>query len=702
VNLTGVGLGAAVVIGVCTALLGLVLPSRARPAAVGVGTALTGAAGVLAGAAALAGRSFTVALPGVLPLSGVEFALDALGGLFVAVTGAVAVAASVFAIGYARSHGLGARGVQVVFPLFVLAMLLVPAAASVGTLLVCWELMALTSLLLVLAEHRQRREVAAAGRWYAVMTHLGFLAILTGLLLFAAHATDDSFTALRQAAQQLPPGVGGAVFVATLIGFGSKAGVVPLHAWLPRAHPEAPSHVSALMSAAMVNLGVYGIIRVGFDLLGFSMLGAGARWWWLLVLGLGAVSAVYGILQAAMSTDLKRLLGYSTTENMGLVLVGLGAAGLFASLGQPVLAGLALGAALLHVLNHAAFKSLLFLAAGSVLHATGTRDLDALGGLRTAMPVTTGLFGLGALGASALPPGTAFVSEWLLLQALIHGLPSAGGASTLTGTGTSTAMAIAMPVAVAAIALSAGLAVATFVKAFGVGFLAKPRSAQAERAHESPPSMLAGMGLAAIACIALALLPTTVLPALSSAVAAAGTAAVGSHPAEAGLITLRLAGVAGVLSPLSLAVALLLGALLTAGLARAVTARRQRGGALGPGGGRRVARLWDCGGGPLSARMEYTATSFAEPLQRVFDDVVAPETDVDVDHHVESRYLVRAVEYRRRVPDRIERRLYQPILDGVAWWGRVGRGVASGSVHRYLGYGFYTVCAALLLLALAR
>ena len=684
-NLTGVGLGAAVVIGVCTALLGLVLPSRARPAAVGVGTALIGAAGVLAGAAALAGRSFTVALPGVLPLSGVEFALDALGGLFVAVTGAVAVAASVYAIGYARSHGLGARGVQVVFPLFVLAMLLVPAAASVGTLLVCWELMALTSLLLVLAEHRQRREVAAAGRWYAVMTHLGFLAILTGLLLFAAHATDDSFTALRQAAQQLPPGVGGAVFVATLIGFGSKAGVVPLHAWLPRAHPEAPSHVSALMSAAMVNLGVYGIIRVGFDLLGFSMLGAGARWWWLLVLGLGAVSAVYGILQAAMSTDLKRLLGYSTTENMGLVLVGLGAAGLFASLGQAALAGLALGAALLHVLNHAAFKSLLFLAAGSVLHATGTRDLDALGGLRTAMPVTTGLFGLGALGASALPPGTAFVSEWLLLQALIHGLPSAGGV-------TSTATAIAMPLAVAAVALTAGLAVATFVKAFGVGFLAKPRSAAPEGARESPVAMLAGMGLAGLACVLLALLPTLVVPAVS----VASGFVLGGGPALSGELTLRLVGVTGALSPLLLAVALLVAVVLAAGLTRVVTARRRVGVA------RRSARLWDCGGGPLSARMEYTATSFAEPLQRVFDDVVAPETDVDVDHHEESRYLVRAVEYRRRVPDRIERRLYQPVLGAVAGWGEVGRRLATGSVHRYLGYGFYTVCAAFMLLAVIR
>jgi len=493
------------------------------------------------------------------------------------------------------------------------------------------------------------------------------------LLEFAAHAGGDSFAALRVAAGNLSPTVRGVVFVATLVGFSSKAGIVPLHAWLPRAHPEAPSHVSALMSAAMVNLGVYGIVRVGFDLLG-----GGARWWWLLVLVLGAVSAVYGIVQAAMSTDLKRLLGYSTTENMGLVLVGVGAAGMFATAGDRVLAGLALAAALLHVVNHAAFKTVLFLAAGSVLHATGSRDLDALGGLRAGMPVTTAVFGWGALAASALPPGTAFVSEWLLLQALIHGLPASGVAT-----------AIAMPVAVAAVALTAGLAVATFVKAFGVGFLAKPRSAAARTARESPPSMLFGMGLAGVACAVLALAPTLVLPAVGRAASQAWPS---GGAAVTGAVTLRLTGVAGSLSPLLLATALLAAMILVVGVLRVVVVRRAR----------RVARLWDCGAGPLSARMEYTATSFAEPLQRVFDDVVRPDTDVDVTHFEESRYLVAAVAYRRTVTDRIERRLYQPVLDVVAAWGQAGRRLATGSVHRYLGYGFYTVCGLLIWLVVVR
>ncbi|WP_214364556.1 proton-conducting transporter membrane subunit [Pseudonocardia sp. H11422] len=672
-SLVQAGLTLVVAVGALSVVAALLVPRAARPAAVGGGIALCGVAGVVAGTAALAGQGWSVALPGLLPLAGVVLTVDALGGVFLAVVGAVAVAVGIYGVGYAR-HGLDGRGVQAVLPLFVVAMLLVPAAGSVGTFLVCWELMAVASLLLVLAEHRRRDEVASAARWYAVMTHLGFVAILIGLVVLAARAGNDSFPALRAVAGQLSPGTAGLVFVLTLTGFASKAGIVPLHAWLPRAHPEAPSHVSALMSAAMVTMGVYGIVRVGFDLLG-----GGPRWWWLLVLVLGAASAVYGILQAAIGTDLKRLLGYSTTENMGLVLIGVGTGGLFAAAGNMVLAGLALTAALLHVINHAAFKTLLFLAAGSVLHATGSRDLDALGGLRTGMPATTAAFGLGALAGSALPPGTAFVSEWLLLQALVHGL-SAGGVST----------AIVMPLAVATVALTAGLAVATFVKAFGIGFLARPRSAAAAAARESPPSMLAGMAVAGAGCVVLALLPALVLPAVGRV---GGLLLGAADPVAAGMLTVRLQGFTGALSPLLVAAAVLVGTVTVAGVLRLVAARRRA---------RVATRLWDCGAGPQSARMEYTATSFAEPLQRVFDNVVRPEQDVDVTHHRESRYLVEAVNYRLRVPDRVEYRFYRPVLGAVRRWGRVGPRLATGSVHRYLGYGFYSLCGVLVLLVVTR
>lgn len=671
-NPVGVGLVAAIVVGVAGALAGAVVPRRGRPAVTGVCVAVAGALGTVAGVAAMGGMSWSVVLPELVPLTGVELTVDALGGAFLAVGGAVAVAAGVYEIGYARG-GRDGRTVQAAFPLFVVSLLLVPAASSVGTLLLCWEFMALTSLVLVLAEHRRRAEVASAGRWYAVMTHLGFVAILVGLLVLAV-PSGGSFAEVRDGARG--PVVAGLGFVLCLVGFGSKAGIVPLHAWLPRAHPEAPSYVSALMSAAMVNLGVYGIVRVGFDLLG-----GGARWWWLSVLVLGAVSAVYGILQAAVGTDLKRLLGYSTTENMGLVLIGVGACGLFASAGDVALAALALTAGLLHVMAHAAFKTLLFLAAGSVVHATGARDLDALGGLRPAMPVTTAAFGLGALAASALPPGTAFVSEWVLLQALVHGPREASGPLEVVAS-------IVLPLAVAAVALTAGLAVATFVKAFGVGFLARPRSDAAAQAHESPPTMLAGMGVAGVACVTLALAPTLILP----AVARVAGEVMGTGPAVHGAVTIELAGVAGAMSPLLLVTALAVAVAVVTVLLRLLTARRAR----------RAARLWDCGAGPASARMEYTATSFAEPLQRVFDNVLDPVQDVDVTHHRESRYLVAAVEYRRSVPDRIERRLYAPVLAATAAWGRAGRRLATGSVHRYLGYGFAALCGLLVLLVVTR
>lgn len=651
------------------ALVALVLPGRIRPAAAGALTAAAGAAAVVAGVRAVAGETWSAWLPDLLPLLGVRLGLDPLGGVFLAVTGAVAVCAAIYGIGYTR-HGLSGRGVQAALPLFVAAMLLVPAAASVSTFLVAWELMAIASLLLVVAEHHKRAAVGEAGLWYAVMTHLGFAVILAGLAALAAVSGGDAFDRIREATPSAA--AANLIFLATFAGFASKAGIVPLHVWLPRAHPEAPSQVSALMSAAMVNMGVYGVVRVGLDLLG-----GGPAWWWLLVLAAGALSALYGILQAVVASDLKRLLGHSTTENMGLVLIGVGAAGFFAASGSRVLAALALVAALLHVINHAAFKTLLFLAAGSVLHATGTRDLDALGGLRERMPYTTGLFALGALAASALPPGNGFVSEWLLLQSLVNSLPEGGVAHAVT-----------MPLAVGVIALSAGLAIATFVKAFGVGFLARPRGEGAANAHESPPTMLGGMLLAGAACVALALAPTLLLPGLARAVSGV-VGGTGDPVTVAGAATLRLEGIAGTISPLLIAAWLVAALVLVLALPRLFAARRAR----------RAARLWDCGAGPMTARMEYTATSFAEPLGRVFDDVLEPESDIDVTPLKESAYLVERVRFHARVPDRIERRLYEPVLAGFAVAGRAATRLANGSVHRYLAYGFYALTGALILLA---
>ncbi|MGW2650753.1 proton-conducting transporter transmembrane domain-containing protein [Streptomyces sp. NPDC001393] len=653
---------------------GVVLPYRVRIPVVGVLTAGVGVSGGAAGVAALGGSRWAAVYPGVVPLAGAHVAVDALAGLFMAVAGFVVAAVGVYGIGYAAghgAHGLGSRTAQAVLPLFALTLVLVPVAASVSTFLLLWELMALGSLLLVLSEHRERASVRQAGVWYAVMSHLGLVLLLAGLALFAARAGGETFAALRAGAHGISPTVRGLVFVLVAAAFTSKAGAVPLHAWLPRAHPEAPSPVSALMSAAMVNLGVYGLVRTGLDLLG-----GGPGWWWLGLLAVGGVSAVYGILQAAMASDLKRLLAYSTSENMGLVLIGVGASGLFASYGDRPLAALALAAALLHVVNHAAFKALLFCAAGSVLRATGLRDLDRMGGLRARMPATAGFFALAALGAVALPPGNGFVSEWLLLQSLIHGLRVPG-----------VAVAVVLPLSVALIALSAGIAAAVFVKALGVGFSARPHDERAASAREAPPLMLAGMTLLAVGVVALAVVPGLLGDGLDRAIGAVGLP--GSGALTGGGLKVQLAGISASLSPVWVVAALTAAILLAAGLPR-LYGRHKR---------RVHARLWDCGGGAPTPRMAYTATSFAEPLQRVFDDILAPEQDVNVTPVRESAYLVERVRFQHRVPDRIEHRLYEPVLRALAGTGQAARRLAGGSVHLYLGYGFAGLVVLLLALA---
>jgi NADH:ubiquinone oxidoreductase subunit 5 (subunit L)/multisubunit Na+/H+ antiporter MnhA subunit len=368
---------------------------------------------------------------------------------------------------------------------------------------------------------------------------------------------------------------------------------------------------------------------------------------------------LYGILQAVVATDLKRLLAFSTSENIGLILLGVGFAGMFSGSGHPSIAALALAAGLLHTINHAAFKTLLFLGAGSVVRATGARDLDSLGGLSRRMPATTTLIAAGALAAAALPPGNGFISEWLLLQSLLHH----GNAGTV--------LAIAAPIAVAVIALTAGVGVATYVKAVGTGLLARPRTDAAAHAQESPTSMITAMGAAGLACVALAVLPTVTLPAIGRVTQALHLT---TTPIGGGLTAIQLSGLSARLWPLWLAVALVG---VTAAIAIA-------GRAWGRARVRSIA--WDCGDGPLTARMEYTATSYAEPLQRVFDDTLAPERDVDVTHDEESAYHIQAIRYRLRIPDRIENRLYRPLIRAMTRLGEHARWLAPGVIHRYLAY----------------
>ena len=586
---------------------------------------------------------------------------DQLGGVFLALAGAVGAVAALYGIGYATGAAASRTG-WAAFAVFLLGMQMVPAASDVVSFLLAWETMAIGSTVLLLADHRQRAEVVSASMWYSVMTHASFLMLLAGFSVLVADAGGTSFATLAGA------GVTGTTasvaFLLLLGGFATKAGLVPVHVWLPRAHPEAPSHVSAAMSAAMVKMGVYGVLLATLRLLPL-----GPAWWAVLLLTLALASALYGILQASVATDLKRLLAYSTTENVGLILVAVAVGLLLRGAGQTPVADVALVAALMLALSHAAFKTVLFLGAGSVLHGTGERDLDRLGGLARVMPTTSLAFGVAALGAAALPVTSGFAAEWVLLQSLIHG---DGNDDVL--------LAVLLPVTVAVVALTAGLALLTFVKAYGIGFLARPRSDAAAHGHEAGPTMRAAMLLGTAAVVLLGLAPGPVAAALAEAVGASGIEVVG-------LLGVSLPGLDALLDPVALT--LMAGVVLVPVLVvHALSARRAPR--------REVDLAWGCGGIRVSPRMQYTATSYAEPLVRVFDDALQPRRDVQVTHADESRYLVSRVRFRQRVTDLVSDRLYEPVVRVSLAVGEAARRIQNGNIHRYLGFSFTALIVVLL------
>jgi len=658
-----VGLDVQLVLVLLAVVAAIAAPERRRSLLAGVLSALVGVAGVLTGAWALDGRHGVVDLPTALSVGPMTLAPTPLGGFFMVVAGAVGAAAAVFAIGYARGAS-ASRTSWAALPVFLGAMQLVPAAGDLVSFLLLWELMALASTALVLTDQADRVEVRTAALWYAAMTHLSFVLILLGFALLAhAGGGIDWASMSRVDATSRTASV---AFLLLVAGFATKAGAVPVHVWLPRAHPAAPSHVSAVMSAAMVKMGVYGVLLVSIRLLP-----DGPAWWGAVVLAVGAVSAVYGILQASVATDLKRLLGYSTTENIGLIFLALGTALMLRADRVSAAGDTALLACMLLVASHATFKTTLFLGAGSVVHATGERDLDRMGGLLSRMPVTATAFGIGALGAAALPVTAGFMAEWTLLQAVIHG-----------GRPHDRMIAVAMPIAVSVVALTAGLALLTFVKAYGIAFLARARSNGAAEAHEASPSMLAAMLGAAAAVLLLGLVP--------GALAQDAARAVGLRPG-ASVAQVGLAHLGARLEPLAILVLVVV--MLTAVLlvTRVVARKAPR---------RRVELAWGCGGVRASARMQYTATSYAEPLTRVFDDALRPERDVVVTHAAESRYLVERVQFHQHVVDLVEERMYRPALTLVERLGVAARGLQNGSIHRYLAYSFLALVVVLVVVAL--
>ncbi len=533
----------------------------------------------------------SLTLPVGLPWLGAHFRLDGLSAFFLCVINLGGATASLYAIGYGRHESASAR-VLPVYPAFLAAMNLVVMADDVFTFLFSWEFMSLTSWALVMTHHRER-DNARAGYVYLVMASFGTLALLLALGLLAGPQGGYDFTAVR--AGHPGPVLTTLVLALAILGAGSKAGLVPLHVWLPLAHPAAPSHVSALMSGVMTKVAIYGFVRIAFDLAGSPGWGAG-----MVVLLLGGITAVIGILHALMERDLKRLLAYSTVENVGVIFVGLGLALAFRSAGMGWAAALAFTAALLHVLNHSLFKSLLFFGAGAVLVATGERDMERLGGLIGRMPRTSLAFLIGSVAISALPPLNGFVSEWLAFQAILVSpeLPQWGSRIASLSVG-------------ALLALAAALAAACFVRAYGVTFLGRPRSAAAERAHEVDWFAVAAMYVLVALCVLAGTLPGFVIDALAPLTRALVGAALPGQASNSWLTIVPIAAGRSSYNGLLVLVFILLSGSLAAFAIHRLASRAVR-----------RSDPWDCGYPDASPVTQYSAISFAQPIRRVFGTVV--------------------------------------------------------------------------------
>ena len=570
-------------------------------------------------------------LPVGLPWIGANFRLDPLAALFLIVVNLGAACASLFALGYAR-HERSPGRVLPFYPAFLAGMNLVVLAADAFTFLVAWEFMSLTSWALVMAHHEDA-ENRRAGYVYIVMASFGTLALLLAFGLLAGPGGNYAFAGMADVARaSWAPGL---ILLLALLGAGSKAGLVPLHVWLPLAHPAAPSHVSALMSGVMTKVAVYGFVRIVFDLTGEP-----AWWWSIVVLAVGSISAVLGVLTALMQRDIKRLLACSTIENVGIIFIGLGLALAFKANGMTAAAALAFTAALLHVLNHSLFKSLLFFAAGAVLTATGQRDIEKLGGLIHGMPQTAFL-ALGAcLAISALPPLNGFVSEWLIFQAILLSPDLPQWSLKLT-----------IPAVGGMLALGAALAAACFVRAYGIAFLGRPRSPPAASAHETDIFSRTAMGVLLALCLLAGVLPGLVIDALASvAQMLVGRA----MPPQTGIAWLSIVPIAESRSSyngLLVFIFITISTLLAIEVIHRFASRAVR---RGP--------AWDCGFPDPSPATQYTADSFAQPIRRVFGPVVFQAREqVEMPAPGDARPARLTVSLRDLVWDL----MYAPVADAV-------------------------------------
>jgi hydrogenase-4 component B len=596
--------------------------------------------------------------------------LDPLSAWFTLSLAVLALAASVYSFGYLRpmerKRNIGVLGFF--YNALLLGLAVVFTAGNAFFFLSGWEVMALSSFCLVTFEH-EKAESRRAAVVYLIMSHAGSAMVLAGFLLLSAVAGNTDFGSFHLLASTLSPGAQGAVFLLFFAGFGVKAGIVPLHIWLPDAHPVAPSNVSALMSGIVIKCGIYGMARVFFDFYGPPPV-----WTGTVVLAVGVVTAVVGVLYALQEHDLKRLLAYHSVENIGIIVMGFGAALLFRSLDHPNLAAIAIVGALYHTLNHAIFKGLLFLAAGSVVQSVRTRNMEQMGGLIRRMPGTAICFLIGAIAISGLPPLNGFVSEWLTYQALLAGF---GTTHSLTR--------LMFPVAGSLLALTAALAAACFVKAFGIPFLALPRSEGASTAEEAAPEMRYAMAMLAATCVVLGLGAAWILPVFDPITYQAVGVSISPSLLAHGIALQAGTPQSGTVSPIGIALVFIALAGTVAYLVnrRLLHARVTNGAA------------WDCGLPGLTSDNEYTATAFSKPLRLIFSAFYRPRREIRPEYDV-SPYYPSAIRFESEIEPTFEKHVYGPLKDRVFALSRKMRAIQAGSIHAYLAYIFVTLILLLL------
>ena len=616
---------------------------------------------LLALSALVAGPQVRI-LPLGLPDLPFHLRLDALSGFFLFLLGATAAGISIYAAGYFRRGEGTTPGLQCLrYHIFLASMAFVMLADDGYAFMVAWETMALSSFFLVTSEHRHA-EIRRAGYLYLLVAHIGAVGILLSFGVMAGSAGDYTFDAMRDfSTLGIWPTI---AFLLALFGFGAKAGLLPLHIWLPEAHPAAPSPVSAMMSGVMLKTAIYGLLRVSFDLLHAQL------WWWgVLLLLIGLASALFGVIFAAVQTDMKRLLAYSSIENIGLIFVGLGLALIFKSFLLPNLAALALTATLYHCLNHAFFKSLLFLCTGSVLHATGERNLGKLGGLIHRMPWVAWLALVGALASAGLPPFNGFVSEWLLLQSFLFtsGLPQ-GYLNML------------LPVVAGAIALIAALAGFAMVKFFGIIFLGQPREEKLAQAHDAGRLERIGLLWLATGCILLGLLPNVVIALLDPVTRLLVDGGLGAAASSHGW---------WLLAPISedrasYSPAIFLGSIALFMPLVYFAVRRYYHGRM-----RRV-DPWDCGFPLQTSRMQDSAEGFGQPIRRIFSPFLRRTREHPSPFDTQPRY-------HSRVEDPFWYWLYLPLARIVEQGTRIITFLQQGRIAIYLLYSFVTLLTLLVL-----